>query len=148
MAGTLLRRCPPENAMTDSISDLLRNRIQPGGTSDVYWGMLTLALSIAVVLGYGIIAFKWFFQFKLSERAAARTALGRLRLIVACCAILGVVFVTFNLTRFAWMWGVYDLMLLLLVCYTWAFGVQMRGLRLIDDRLAHVTELENSVGRY
>ena len=134
--------------MTDFIYDLLRNRMQPGGAGDVYWGAITMALSIAVVLGYCVIAFKWFFQFKLSERDAARTALGKLRLIVACCAILGVVFVAFNLTRFAWMWRVYNAMLLLLVLYTWVFGVRMRGLRLIDDRLAHVTELEKSVVRY
>jgi PAS domain S-box-containing protein len=134
--------------MTDSISDLLRNRMQPGGLRDVYWGVATLALSISVVLGYCVIAFKWFFQFKLSERAAARAALARLRMIVACCALLGVIFVALNLTRFVWMWGVYDLMLLLLLCYTWVFGVRMRGVRLIDDRLARVSELEQSVVRY
>ena len=36
-------------------------------------------------------------------------------MIVAACAILGVAFVAFNLTRFRLMWRIYDLMLVLLV---------------------------------
>lgn len=134
--------------MLASLSDLLRNRIQPGGPSDVYWGLLTIVLSVAVVLGYCLIAFKWFFQFKLSERAAARAALGRLRMIVACCFVLGILFVAFNLTRFQWMWRVYDAVLLLLVGYTWIFAVRMRGISLVDERLAQMAELEQSVRRY
>src|SRR5437588_4271553 len=134
--------------MIHSVIDLLRNRVQPGGYSDVYWGIFTIVLSTAVVIGYGVIAFKWFFQFKLSERAAARSALARLRVIVSACAILGVAFVAFNLTRFRLMWRIYDLMLVLLVCYTWCFAVRMRGLGLVDERLAQMAELEQSVERY
>lgn len=134
--------------MLASLSDVLRNRIQPGGPSDVYWGLFTIILSAAVALGYCVIAFKWFFQFKLSERAAARAALGRLRMIVASCFVLGVLFVAFNLTRFQWMWRLYDAVLLLLVGYAWMFAVRMRGLVLVDERLAQLAELEQSVQRY
>ena len=134
--------------MFDSTLDLLRNRILPGGYGDVYWGLFTIALSVAVVVGYVVIVFKWFFQFKLSERAAARAAVARLRVIVACCAGLGVVFLSFNLARFAWTWRVYDIMLLLLVCYTWVFALRMRGSTLVDERLAQMAQLEQSVGRY
>lgn len=134
--------------MIDRIADLLRNRIQPGGADDLFWGRVTIALSILVVLGYGLIALKWFFQFKLAERKAARAALARMRLIVGCCVVLCIVFVSFNLTHFTWMWRVYDLMLLLLATYTWVFAVQMRGVRLADERLAKLSQLEESVARY
>ena len=132
----------------DGIGYLLRNQIRPGGTADVYWGLFTLGLSLAVVLGYCVIAFKWFFQFKLSERAGARSALARLRTIVICCALLGLVFIAFNLARFRLMWWIYDVMLVIVAIYTWRFAVRMRGLGLMDERLAEMAELEQSVERY
>lgn len=134
--------------MTGPIVDLLSNRARPGGPADVYWGIFTLALSVAVVLGYALIAFKWFFQFKLAERAAARAALARLRMIVACCFVLGIVFVALNLTRFRWTWRVYDAVLLLLVAYAWVFALRSRGVAVADERLAQLAELEKSVQRY
>ena len=128
--------------------NLLRSQTPPGDYRDMYWGIFTIIVSVAVGVGYCLIAFKWFFQFKLSKRAEARLALARLRIIVICCGVLGLVFVTFNVTQFRFIWRVYDLLLLLLACYTWACAFRMRGVSLMDERLAQVKELEQSVRRY
>ena len=132
----------------DLLQYLLRGHLRPGGYKEVYWGAFTIALSTAIAVGYGVIAFKWFFQFKLSKRAEAGMALARLRTIVVWCAVLGLAFVAFNLLRFQLIWRIYDLMLVLLAGYTWLFAARMKGLGLVDEGLARMTELEESVRRY
>lgn len=132
----------------ENVFNLLRSQTPPGDYRDVYWGAFAIFVSVAVVVGYCLIAVKWFFQFKLSKRAEERLALGRLRTIVICCGVLGLIFVTFNVTRFRFIWRVYDLLLLLVACYTWACAFRMKGVSLMDERLAQMKELEQSVGRY
>lgn len=132
----------------DTVLNLLRSQTPPGDYRDVYWGAFAIFVSVAVVVGYCLIAVKWFFQFKLSKPAEARLALGRLRAIVICCGLLGLTFVAFNVTRFRFIWRVYDLLLLLLACYTWACAFRMKGVSLMDERLAQMKELEQSVRRY
>ncbi|HSV14211.1 MAG TPA: PAS domain-containing sensor histidine kinase [Tepidisphaeraceae bacterium] len=110
------------------------------------WAWVTLLLSGLIVLGYAVIAFNWFFQSKLSKHEQARSALARLRNISFACALCGFVFFT---TDTAWfLWRMYDGILLLLVAYTWSFLLRMRGLSLVDERLAQMDELEQSAAKY
>ena len=110
-----------------------------------WWPWVTVALSALAVAGYAVIAFHWYFLSKLSD-AASRAAAGRLCLVVGCCALCGAAFYA---TEPAWLaWRAYDLVLLLLVCYTWWFGVRLRGVARVDDRLAMVAELERSAAKY
>ena len=118
----------------------------PGAEPDLRWALVTLSLSLGVALGYVVIAFNWYFQSKLAARAESRAALARLSLIVACCMGFGV---WFYASEMPWpAWRVYDAVLVLLVAHTWWFALRMRGVGLVNERLAEADELERSAGRY
>lgn len=130
-----------------SVLDLFRGRDDmPGFEPDMGWAWLTLALSAVVAVGYVVIAFNWYFQAKLVARRESHAALRRLSLIVACCGAFGV---WFFLSDMAWpAWRAYDLVLIGLAVHTWSFAFKMRGLGLVDERLAQTEELERSANRY
>jgi signal transduction histidine kinase len=113
---------------------------------DLRWAWLTLTLSAAVTVGYVAIAFNWYFQAKLHRRRESRAALGRLSGIVASCGAFGAWFFASDLSWRAW--RVYDLVLAALAVYTWWFALRMRGMGLVDQRLAEADELERAVTRY
>jgi signal transduction histidine kinase len=110
------------------------------------WAWVTIVLSVLVAVGYGVIAVNWYFQRKLSHQSESRIALARLRNLFLACAVLGVLF---YLNDSRWMiWRCYDLVLLFLVFHTWSFVFRMRGLSLVDERLAQLDALEESANRY
>jgi signal transduction histidine kinase len=116
----------------------------PGARYDMLWAGGTLALSLIIALGYAAIAFNWYFQSKLSRVTEARAAIARLRNICLASAACGFVFYA---TEMPWLiWRLYDLTLLFIAFYTWSF--RMRGLSLVDDRLAQLNELERSANKY
>jgi signal transduction histidine kinase len=118
----------------------------PGLEPDLRWAWLTIVLSGLLATGYVVIACKWYFQSKLHRRRECRAALARLGAIVLCCGAFGTWFLASDMPWPAW--RVYDGVLLALVVYTWWFAARMRGLSLIDERLAHTDELERSSNRY
>jgi PAS domain S-box-containing protein len=118
----------------------------PGLRPDLRWAWLTLTLSAAVVVGYVVIAVNGYFQAMLHRRRELRAALARLTGIVACCAAFGAWFLSAELSWRAW--RAYDLVLAALAAYTWWFALRMRGLGLVDQRLAEADELERAVTRY
>jgi PAS domain S-box-containing protein len=118
----------------------------PGLRPDLRWAWLTLTLSAAVTVGYVLIAFNGYFQAKLRRRRESRAAMARLTGIVACCGAFGVWFFASDLSWRAW--RAYDLVLAALAAYTWWFALRMRGLGLVDQRLAEADELERAVTRY
>jgi signal transduction histidine kinase len=114
----------------------------PGTPVDLRWAWVTVALSVMVALGYGVIAFNRYFQTKLNRRAEARAAASRLRNVVMCCCACGYIFFA---TDVGWrLWRLYDVALAFLVVYTWAFVLRTRGLSLVEARLAQMEELERS----
>src|SRR4051794_24902488 len=101
---------------------------------DAGWSLITLTLSVLAAAGYLAIAVNWYFQSKLS-RAESRAAATRLRNIVIACVLFGVVF---SVGDFGWLaWRAYDVLLGLLVLHTWVFALRMRGMSLVEERLAH-----------
>ena len=118
----------------------------PGLEPDLRWAWLTLTLSVLVALGYAVIAFNWYFQTKVTRHEESRAALRRLSTIVLLCAIFGLWFFASDMSWPAW--RVYDLVLLLLACHTWSFAVRMRGVGLVNERLAQVEDLDRSARRY
>ena len=113
---------------------------------DMLWSWITITLSLTVCLGYSVIAFNWFFQAKLARHEEAHAALARLRNISLSCAVCGLAFYYLEIP---WLlWRAYDAILILLAIYTWTFVVRMRGLSLLDERLAQVDELERSATKY
>ena len=131
--------------------DLLRwISFPPDVTTGMYgdwWPWATLALSGVVAVGYGVIAFNWYFHSKVARSPESRAATARLLTIVLCCAACGY---AFHVADLGWgAWRVYDAILLVLACYAWAFALRMRGgLRLVEERLAEVEELERSAKKY
>jgi signal transduction histidine kinase len=114
--------------------------------NDVRWGWVTITLSVAVVVGYAIIAFNWYCQKKLGKQAECKAALGRLRNISLCSVVFCYLLVT---TDFSWaIWRLYDAALFLLALYTWSSLRRMRGLSLVSERLAQADELERSAEKY
>jgi signal transduction histidine kinase len=119
-----------------------------GGDSSTLWPWVTLALSALIIGAYCVIAVNWYFQAKLpSRRAQSRAALSRLRLICLCCGVCGYVFYA---TEMPWIvWRFYDIALAVFAISTWTFVYQTRGgIRLVDQRLAQVDELERTAARY
>ena len=110
-----------------------------------WWPWVTIGLSALAAIGYAVIAVNWYFLSRLS-RDESHAATRRLLLIVVCCAACGWAFYAADLGWFAW--RAYDAVLLLLVCHTWSFALRMRGLGLVDERLARVAELEESAAKY
>ncbi len=118
----------------------------PGTLSDLRWAWVTLALSAAVVVGYALIAFNWYFQKKVAECAEAKSALRRLRIIVLCSCVFSYLVIVTDVSWFVW--RLYDVALFFLAFYTWSSLMKMRGLSLVDQRLAQAQELEHSAQKY
>ena len=114
--------------------------------NDVRWGWVTITLSVAVAVGYAITAFNWYCQKKLGKQVECKVALGRLRNISLCSVIFCYLLVT---TDLSWpIWRLYDVALFLLALYTWSSLRRMRGLSLVNERLAQADELERSAENY
>ena len=112
----------------------------PGTPDDLRWAWVTLSLSVAVVVGYTVIGVNQYFQAKVRNRRESRVSLARLRNIVLCSFAFGWVFFA---TDMGWtMWRLYDAALLGLAIYTWGAVLRMRGIGLVDERLARVDALE------
>jgi signal transduction histidine kinase len=117
-----------------------------GVPHDPRWSWVTLALSALLAVGYGVIAFNWYFQSKLARKAESKAALARLRNLCIICAICGSILFAVNMPWIVW--RCYDIVLLALAISTWRFVLKMRGLSLVDERLAQVDALEASANRY
>jgi PAS domain S-box-containing protein len=124
----------------------LAGSASPGTVRDLRWAWVTVGLSAAVAAGYVVIAVNRYFQAKVGRRAESKVALARLRNILLCSIAFGYVFYA---TDMAWsLWRLYDLALLALAVYTWYGVVRMRGLSLLEEKLALVEELERSADKY
>jgi PAS domain S-box-containing protein len=118
----------------------------PGSEPEMRWAWVTHTLSALVAAGSVVLACNWYFQTKLPRRRECKAALARLGLIVLCCDALGL---WFFLSDMSWpAWRLYDALLVGLACYTWWFASGMRGLGLIEERLAQTDALERSSNRY
>ena len=117
-----------------------------GPEYDVRWGWVTITLSVAVALGYALIAFNWYCQKKLGKKAECKLAVARLRNITLCSVVFCYLLWT---TDFSWpIWRLYDVALFLLAFYTWSSLRHMRGLSLVNERLAQADELERAAEKY
>jgi signal transduction histidine kinase len=123
----------------------LRSFITGTDPHDPLWPCITLGLSAAIIVGYGVIAFNWYLKSRFARHAEAATALARLRNICLACGVCGWLFFALEIPWFVW--RLYDIILLLLVFHTWTFIRKTRGLSL-GARLTHLAELERSAVKY
>ena len=113
---------------------------------EIFWAWMTIALSLLIAIGYAVIAFNWYFQNKLPRTAESKAALARLRGICICCCLCGSILYW---TEMPWlMWRIYDAILAIVVVRTWSFVMNMRGIGLVNERLAEADELERSARKY
>jgi nitrogen-specific signal transduction histidine kinase len=113
---------------------------------DVIWAWGTIALSVLLTVGYCAIAVNWYCQSKLARHAEAKAALARLRNICITCGFSGY---AIYVADAPWLvWRLYDAVLMALLLYTWSFVWRMRGLSLIHERLAHLSNLERTAAKY
>src|SRR3954453_7650092 len=117
-----------------------------GVPHDPRWSWVTLTLSALLAVGYGVIAFNWYFQSKLARKAESKAALARLRNLCIICAACGSFLFAINMPWIVW--RCYDILLLMLAVSTWRFVLKMRGLSLLDERLAQMNALEEAANRY
>jgi signal transduction histidine kinase len=128
------------------LKHLSGNDVVPGSALDVYWSWLTITLSIFVAIGYATIAYNRYFQKKLARTEQVASAGRRLWLITGVSILCGSFFYLYDMP---WaMWRVYDCILLVLLYTTWSYALRMRGLSLVDERLAQFSTLEESARRY
>jgi signal transduction histidine kinase len=112
---------------------------------DLFWAWITLGLSSMVAIGYTAIAFNWYFQIKVASQQS-KAALTRLMWISMGCALCGAAFYASDV---AWSYlRLCDVAIAGLAIYTWTFVLRMRGLSLVDQRLAEIDELEARAERY
>src|SRR5688572_4012705 len=108
--------------------------------SEVVWSCVTLSLSALIAIGYCCIALNWYFQRKMSRTAESKAALARLRGIVLCSGVCGTLLYLTEMPPV--LWRIYDAFLAVVAARTWIFLVRMRGLGLVNARLAEANELE------
>jgi signal transduction histidine kinase len=112
---------------------------------DLIWTCVRLTLSTLVAVGYAVIAFNWYFLIKVRSRQA-RTAIRRLVLISIACGLCGIVSYAWDLR---WIYlRFFDGAIACIVVYTWSFALRMRGVSLVDRRLAEIDELAERAAQY
>jgi signal transduction histidine kinase len=118
----------------------------PGPGRAVPWALVTVALAAVAVGGYAVLALNWYFQSRLTDRAAARAAVTRLRRIALCSAGCGLAFYASDASWRSW--RLYDLALALLGAWTWWSVLRTRGLGVVREQLALLGELERSARNF
>jgi len=112
---------------------------------DLFWTCVTLTLSAAVAVGYALIAFNWYFLIKVRSRQA-KGAVRRLVLITLACGVCGGISYWSELR---WIYlRFFDIAIACIAVYTWSFALRIRGLSMVDRRLAEIDELEERAAQY
>jgi signal transduction histidine kinase len=100
---------------------------------DTFWVVVTVALDLAVVGGYAVIAIHWAQNQRNLQNREAKRALGDMRNIFIFCALCGYLFIPIKMVWPAW--RLYDLFLLVLVYFTWRYALGARELRVVYREL-------------
>ncbi|HEY8666735.1 MAG TPA: HAMP domain-containing sensor histidine kinase [Tepidisphaeraceae bacterium] len=106
---------------------------------DIPWISVTVAADLLVACGYIIIAMHWWRNQKRLEPSPARAALGNLRNIFMLCGVCGYIFIPIKMFWPAW--RLYDMVMVLLVYYTWKYALNARGLQVIYTELGRSKQL-------
>ncbi len=111
------------------------------------WIALTVALDVAVAVGYALIAFHWRKNERVLPPSQARTALATMRNIFTFCGICSYVFIPVKLVWPAW--RLYDLFMVGLVFYTWRYALNVQGLKVLYTAVGrgHTLETELTAAR-
>ncbi len=110
---------------------------------DWFWIGLTLALDVAVWLGYVVIALHWMRNERLLPEGPAKSALRGMKVIFLVCGACGYLFIPLKLVWPAW--RLYDIVMIGLVYTTWRYALRSRGLQVIYSELHRSADLERDL---
>ena len=110
---------------------------------DNFWIAITIALDLAVALGYVVIAAHWGRNERILQPGAAKTAMGRLRKIFIFCGICGYIFIPIKMFWPAW--RLYDMFVAVRVYFTWRYALRAADLKLIYQELHDAGQLANDL---
>ena len=106
---------------------------------DTFWIALTVALDLAVALGYILIALHWWRNERALEESQAKLALRSMKNIFLFCGICGYVFIPIKMFWPAW--RLYDGFLAVLVYFTWRYALRTRNLAVVYSELGRTERL-------
>ncbi len=105
------------------------------------WGWIgvTVTLDLMVAAGYGIIAYHWWHNEVTLPPSPARQALRTMRNIFAFCGICGYLFIPVKMFWPAW--RLYDMVMVVLVFYTWRYALNAKNLKVIYTAIGRSNQL-------
>ena len=112
---------------------------------DLLWIALTVILDFAVAFGYVLIALHWRSNEKRIADGPPKRALGSMKNIFIFCGICGYLFIPIKMVWPAW--RLYDLVLIVLVYFTWKYAWSARDLKVIYNELGRSAELAQDLER-
>src|SRR5579872_1789035 len=114
---------------------------------DTFWIFATVTLDLANAAGYAIIAIHWWRNSRYLAKVPAKSALGNIRNIFIFCGICGYVFIPIKMYWPAW--RLYDIVMAVLVFYTWRYALGARDLKVVYSAIGRSSklqqDLENSI---
>jgi signal transduction histidine kinase len=108
-----------------------------------FWISVTVALDLAVAVGYVLIAFHWHKNERSLPPSPARQALVTMRNIFTFCGICGYLFIPIKLFWPAW--RLYDLFMVGLVFYTWRYALNVKGLKVLYSAVGRSDQLQSEL---
>ncbi len=111
--------------------------------NDYFWIGVTIALDLAVAGGYVVIAAHWRRSGQGLIKSPARKALSELKNIFILCGVCGYVFIPIKMFWPAW--RLYDIVLAVLVYFTWRYALRARSLKVIYENLDRADQLAHDL---
>ncbi|HYE16850.1 MAG TPA: HAMP domain-containing sensor histidine kinase [Tepidisphaeraceae bacterium] len=106
---------------------------------DTLWIVITVGLDLAVAAGYVVIARHWSKNQKALRNPRAAKSMGRIKNIFIFCGICGYAFIPVKMFWPAW--RLYDIVMAVLVYYTWRYALDSRNLSVVYGELNRSDEL-------
>jgi signal transduction histidine kinase len=109
------------------------------------WIATTVVLDLAVACGYLLIAKHWWANERTLPNIPARKALANMRNIFLFCGICGYAFIPVKMVWPAW--RLYDLVMLLLVYFTWKYAWGAKDLKVIYAEIGRGRQLQEELAQ-
>lgn len=106
---------------------------------DTLWISITVALDLAVALGYVLIALHWRRNERSLGESPAKDALANMKSIFIFCGLCGYLFIPIKMSWPAW--RLYDVLLGVLVYLTWRYALGAGKLQIVYTELGRSVEL-------
>jgi signal transduction histidine kinase len=110
---------------------------------DTFWIVATVALCLSNAAGYTLIAIHWWRNARFLPRVPAKGALDNIRNIFVFCGICGYLFIPIKMVWPAW--RLYDIVLAVLVFFTWKYALKARELKVVYSAIGQTTQLQKDL---